>query len=71
MFQIIEKSEYRSSLSLNIKAELNRDIVKPSDKLAKNNADIRHTEVNVLNLEVETLRWQLAQVFLTRKKNNG
>ncbi|XP_023933849.2 uncharacterized protein LOC112042892 isoform X2 [Bicyclus anynana] len=33
----------------------------------KNDADIRHTEVNALNIEVETLRWQLSQTETNRQ----
>lgn len=31
--------------------------------MVKHNADMRGTEVNALNMEVDTLRWQLAQVI--------
>lgn len=38
--------------------------MKPPEVPVKKNTDIRHTEVNALNMEVETLRWQLSQVKL-------
>lgn len=42
--------------------EQNGEAVKPPDKPLSRNSDIRRTEVTALNMEVETLRWQLAQV---------
>ncbi|XP_041987307.1 uncharacterized protein LOC121739059 [Aricia agestis] len=43
------------------------EVVKPLDKSPKINPDIRRTEVNVLNMEVDTLRWQLAQTEANRQ----
>ncbi|XP_068620001.1 uncharacterized protein [Battus philenor] len=40
---------------------------KPPDKQFKPNVDIRKTEMNVLKMEVETLRWQLAQTEANRQ----
>lgn len=45
--------------------EQNGEIVKPPDKTVKN-TDIRYTKENALNMEVDTLRWQLAQVYLIK-----
>lgn len=42
--------------------EQNGEAVKPPDKLPLKTTDVRLTEVTALNMEVETLRWQLAQV---------
>lgn len=36
--------------------------------MVKHNADMRGTEVNALNMEVDTLRWQLAQVITFENK---
>ncbi|XP_034839465.1 uncharacterized protein [Maniola hyperantus] len=54
-------------LSKNNNLEQNGENVKPPDMTAKNNADMRHTEVNALNMEVETLRWQLSQTEANRQ----
>lgn len=50
-----------SQLSKSI-TEQKGEPVKPPDKPTKND-DIRCTEVTALNMEVDTLRWQLAQVL--------
>lgn len=36
---------------------------KPPDKLSTTKSDIKTAEVAALNMELETLRWQLGQVF--------
>lgn len=43
--------------------EQNSETEKPPDVLKLKNSELRCTEVTVLNMEVETLRWQLAQVY--------
>lgn len=62
LFQVPERIEQCPQLSKNDNLEQNEEVLKPPDMAVKNNADIRHTEVNALKMEVETLRWQLSQV---------
>ncbi|XP_004933181.2 uncharacterized protein LOC114252831 [Bombyx mandarina] len=47
-------------------AEPNCETVKPPDRQTTS-SDIRSTKVNALNMEVETLRWQLAQTEANRQ----
>ncbi|XP_047524690.1 uncharacterized protein LOC125062669 [Pieris napi] len=60
-----ERIEQCSQLSASI-MEQNGEVVKPPDKTIKNN-DIHNTELNALNMEVDTLRWQLAQTETNRQ----
>ncbi|XP_046977162.1 uncharacterized protein LOC124543136 [Vanessa cardui] len=62
-----ERIEQCSQLSKSSNLEQNGEIVKPPDKMIKQNADMRGTEVNALNMEVDTLRWQLAQTEANRQ----
>lgn len=62
-----ERIEQCSQLSKSSNLEPNGEIVKPPDKMVKHNADMRGTEVNALNMEVDTLRWQLAQTEANRQ----
>ncbi|XP_052752641.1 uncharacterized protein LOC113518656 [Galleria mellonella] len=57
----------RPQLSKNIIMEQNGESVKPPDKSFNMKSDIRCTEVTALNMEVETLRWQLAQTEANRQ----
>ncbi|XP_053624908.1 uncharacterized protein LOC128683368 [Plodia interpunctella] len=60
-----ERIEPCSQLSKRSVMEQNGEAVKPPDK--KMNTDIQRTEVTALNMEVETLRWQLAQTEANRQ----
>ncbi|XP_039764093.1 uncharacterized protein LOC120636611 [Pararge aegeria] len=62
--EIVEKCP---KITRNTNYEQNGDVVKAPDIPVKNIADIRHTEVNALNMEVETLRWQLSQTEANRQ----
>ncbi|XP_045784416.1 uncharacterized protein LOC123880359 [Maniola jurtina] len=62
-----ERIEQCPQLSKNDNLEQNEEVLKPPDTAVKNNADIRHTEVNALKMEVETLRWQLSQTEANRQ----
>lgn len=64
LLQVPESIELISQFSKNINMEQNGEVVKPPDKLTLKKSDLRRTEVTVLNMEVETLRWQLAQVYI-------
>ncbi|XP_038216391.1 galactose mutarotase-like isoform X2 [Zerene cesonia] len=57
-----ERIEQCSQLSTTSNLVQNGEVVKPPDKTIFKKSDIRRTEVNALNMEVDTLRWQLAQV---------
>lgn len=61
LLQAPERIEHCSELTKIRITEQNGDAVKPPDKLLKNH-NIRDTEVSALNMEIETLRWQLGQV---------
>ncbi|XP_059059932.1 uncharacterized protein LOC131853129 [Achroia grisella] len=62
-----ERIEPPSQLSKNTIMEQNGEAVKPPDKSIKKKSDIHCTEVTALNMEVETLRWQLAQTEANRQ----
>ncbi|XP_075990686.1 uncharacterized protein LOC142986218 [Anticarsia gemmatalis] len=61
-----ERIEHCSQLSKIRIMEQNGDAVKPPDKQLKNH-NIRDTEVSALNMEIETLRWQLSQTEANRQ----
>ncbi|CAG4984179.1 unnamed protein product [Parnassius apollo] len=65
--QVPERIETCTQLSNCNNMEQIGEPVKPPDKHLKMNADIRNTEVHALNMEVETLRWQLAQTEANRQ----
>ncbi|KAJ2954212.1 hypothetical protein O0L34_g2451 [Tuta absoluta] len=60
----IEQNPQLSNMSI---VEQNGEAVKPPDKAPILNSDIKRTAVTVLNMEVETLRWQLAQTEANRQ----
>ncbi|CAH2036019.1 unnamed protein product, partial [Iphiclides podalirius] len=62
-----ERVELFTQLSKSDNVEQSGEAVKPPDKHHKMNTDIRTTEFNVLHMEVETLRWQLAQTEANRQ----
>ncbi|KAI5646990.1 hypothetical protein NE865_01245 [Phthorimaea operculella] len=62
-----ERIEQNPQLSKIAFEEQNGEAVKPPDKAPILNSDINRTEVTVLNMEVETLRWQLAQTEANRQ----
>ncbi|CAG4942598.1 unnamed protein product [Colias eurytheme] len=62
-----ERIEQCSQLSTTSNLVQNGEVVKPPDKTILKKSDIRHTEVNALNMEVDTLRWQLAQTEANRQ----
>ncbi|XP_013184846.1 uncharacterized protein LOC106130537 [Amyelois transitella] len=64
-----ERIEQCTQLSKSSVTEQNGEGVKPPDK--KTTSDIRRTEVTALNMEVETLRWQLAQTEANRQMHIG
>lgn len=64
LLQVPESIEFISQLSKNDNLEQNSETVKTPGKVKLKNSDLRCAEVTVLNMEVETLRWQLAQVYL-------
>lgn len=61
LLQAPEKNEHCSQLSKIITTEQNSEVVKSPEKQIKNH-NIRDTEVSALNMAIDTLRWQLAQV---------
>lgn len=62
--EIIEQCPQLSKIR---STEQNGEVVKPPDKPTKNH-NIRDTEVNALNMAIDTLRWQLTQVPTKLKK---
>ncbi|KAM3968772.1 uncharacterized protein ACR2FA_000639 [Aphomia sociella] len=62
-----ERIEPCSQLSKSSIMEQNGEVVKPPDKTSTMKSDIQRTEVTALNMEVETLRWQLAQTEANRQ----
>ncbi|XP_072931308.1 uncharacterized protein [Epargyreus clarus] len=62
-----ERIEPCPQLSKCCNMEQNGEASKPPDKSATKTSDIQRTEVNALNMEVETLRWQLAQTEANRQ----
>ncbi|XP_013161949.1 PREDICTED: uncharacterized protein LOC106113652 [Papilio xuthus] len=62
-----ERIEICTQLSKSASTEQTEEPVKPPDKHNNTNENIRKTEINVLNMEVETLRWQLAQTEANRQ----
>ncbi|XP_038216390.1 uncharacterized protein LOC119835558 isoform X1 [Zerene cesonia] len=62
-----ERIEQCSQLSTTSNLVQNGEVVKPPDKTIFKKSDIRRTEVNALNMEVDTLRWQLAQTEANRQ----
>ncbi|CAH2103380.1 unnamed protein product [Euphydryas editha] len=65
--KVPERIEQCSQLSKSSNLEQNGEIIKPPDKMVKHDTDMRGTEVNALNMEVDTLRWQLAQTEANRQ----
>ncbi|VVC93784.1 unnamed protein product [Leptidea sinapis] len=65
--RVPDRVEQCTQLSENSGLLENGEIVKPPDKAMKKGNDIQVTEVNALHLEVETLRWQLAQTEANRQ----
>lgn len=63
MLQLPESIELISHLTKNFNMEQNSETVKTPDIKKLKNSELRCAEVTVLNMEVETLRWQLAQVY--------
>lgn len=61
-----ERIERCSQLSKIRTMEQNGEVVKPPDKQMKN-LNIRDTQVSALNMEIETLRWQLSQTEANRQ----